>query len=303
MLTGDFTKNVSISLIAMKMIDLVSDRKDLTWKHHFEVLSRNSGLDYDSDAAATKLLPRLKLWAKKSRYCRRTYLQTRFFETGDNYYLGMEYPREFDDWKQESKEKLCPSILSPTQSHAKQSDAYKKKLENSLDRLWFTATLEVIRTGDVYNPGARNKVPVFFLVDSYGMTHLSNVPVGEAFNTSAVPNQRYEVMIKPLPFPSRHIICRDVEGKILKLARNTMVCRQGNLTRGPNGIRESNVALASFPVHHLVNHRTMRISRESRRSLSSEGGGGERKSKGYIYGRCLFSLEPTWSYHRSVFSL
>ena len=35
-----------------------------------------------------------------------------------------------------------------------------------IDRLFFHAALDVMRRADVYNPGARNKVPKFYLIDS-----------------------------------------------------------------------------------------------------------------------------------------
>jgi hypothetical protein len=46
--------------------------------------------------------------------------------------------------------------------------------------------------------------------------------------------------------------------------RKTMVLREGNLSRGPDGNRESKIALATFPVDHHVNFRTLRVNHDSR---------------------------------------
>jgi hypothetical protein len=38
------------------------------------------------------------------------YMQTRFFELGNNYYLDMELPREFDGWKKTLMTNTVPSL-------------------------------------------------------------------------------------------------------------------------------------------------------------------------------------------------
>ena len=68
--------------------------------------------------------------------------------------------------------------------------------------------------------------------------------------------ERYEVVIKGL----RQSVVRNVEGFIMKMKHSTLVRRESNLTRSPDGNAESKVALATFPVGHYVNFRTMRLN-------------------------------------------
>jgi hypothetical protein len=60
-----------------------------------------------------------------------------------------------------------------------------------VDRLFFYAALETIRTGDVYNPGGGGLVPHLHMIDS-----LINVPLGsldmmESFRLVSDPTNRY----------------------------------------------------------------------------------------------------------------
>ncbi len=85
---------------------------------------------------------------------------------------------------------------------------------------------------------------------------VGSFPVGESFRLSKDPKEMYEIMAKgPI-----NVIVRNVEGYISTMPRSTLVRREGNLTRSPDGNNESRVALATFPVAHYVNHRTLRMN-------------------------------------------
>jgi hypothetical protein len=73
------------------------------------------------------------------------------------------------------------------------------------------------------------------------------------------PEERYQVVVKE----RKQIIVRNIEGYISKMPRNTSSPRENNLTRAPDGNRESRVLLATFPVGHYINHRTVRLNNES----------------------------------------
>lgn len=125
-------------------------------------------------------------------------------------------------------------------------------------RLFYECTLDTIRTGDVYNPGARSRVPRLYVIDGYADTAISGLPVGESFRLSGRSDgQRYEVLIKRL----MTTIVRNQDGRLtLGLKPSTLVRREGDLTRTSDGITESKVALTAFDVCHYVNHRTMRLN-------------------------------------------
>lgn len=162
----------------------------------------------------------------------------------------MEFTREFDDWKEKGSNTLA-KIASGTDETS--IAAIRKGVYHALDRLWFSAVLEVIRTGDVYNPGARGHIPHLYLIDSCQGILLKSLPVGEAFTIVDGDDVRLEVLAKRM---TGGIICRDFRGNVKTFPPSTMVFRGGNLTRGPDGNAESKVSLASFPVGHYVNHRT-----------------------------------------------
>ena len=163
---------------------------------------------------------------------------------------GMEFPREYSTWRDD----LATMLVAPVQKKAKNSEAEAKieqlrsTLIHHIDRLWYDGVLETIRTGDVYNPGARHRVPRLYLVNSHIDEKLGRFPVGESFRLSATPDEKYEVLIKR----PTHVIVRNVEGYISKMPRSTLVKREGNLTRGPDGNAESRVALATFPGKSLL---------------------------------------------------
>ncbi len=169
----------------------------------------------------------------------------------------MEFTREFDVWKEMSSDALTAMALGGESSNTKAGASLRKALYHALDRLWFSSALEVIRKGDVYNPGARAHIPQLYLIDSYRSVPLKSLPVGEAFTLEDGNGTRYEVLFKRM---AGNVFCRGVEGDLKELSPSASVIRGGNLTRGPDGNAESKVALASFPVGHYVNHRTFHLN-------------------------------------------
>ena len=84
---GDFTKNVSTSKIAEKMLDYLTGDKDSSdWKSHFNEICEKSVHEASpsTNSITTKLVEMLREHKAIASGARRPYLQTRFFETGDN---------------------------------------------------------------------------------------------------------------------------------------------------------------------------------------------------------------------------
>ena len=89
--------------------------------------------------------------------------------------------------------------------------------------------------------------------------------VGDSFRKSSDPQEKYEVLLgtgtKGNEFHnSKNILVRSVEGLIESIMPETDVLMQSDLTRGPDGNAESKVAIATFPVAHYVNYRTLTFS-------------------------------------------
>ena len=268
-IVGDFTKMLRILPVLQGMRRAMVDRSsNNNWTMHFTKLVETSDfpqlLDMDFIQRIKEAVVQL---AEEGPVFRRKTLQTRFFETGDNFYLGMEFPREYDRWKKA----LCNELVHPLHMAIDdQTDplaAKKKKgierlkgvLMHNIDRLWYEAAFETIRGGDVYNPGARHRVPRLYVINSYTPTNLGNLDIGESFRLADRPKEKYEILMK-----GRGITVRNVEGYISKMRKNTKVCLESNLTRGPDGNQESKVAMATFPVAHYVNHRTVRLNNSER---------------------------------------
>jgi hypothetical protein len=257
---GDFTKMVRIVPVAQKMLEYMTDTNDRNWQTHFHMQVEHS--DFPELNEIDPVVPKIQLaceeFAESAKSFKRKTVQTRFFETGDNYYLGMEFTREYDRWKNQlGSELVAPIARNDCDSDTKtRLETLRGKLMHHIDRLWYDGVLEVIRTGDVYNPGARHRVPRLYLINSYTDMKVGSFPVGESFRLSKDPKEMYEIMAKgPI-----NVIVRNVEGYISTMPRSTLVRREGNLTRSPDGNNESRVALATFPVAHYVNHRTLRMN-------------------------------------------
>lgn len=155
----------------------------------------------------------------------------------------MEFTREYDKWKNELGEDLVAALRLKMSDGEKKKEVDKLKgtLMHHIDRLWYESCLEVIRTGDVYNPGAKRRMPKLYMINSYKETKLGSLPTGESFRMSGRPEEKYEILFKGL----KQVVVRNVEGFVTKMARDTMVKREGNLTRSPDGNQESKVALAT----------------------------------------------------------
>lgn len=126
----------------------------------------------------------------------------------------MELTREFDVWKDMTSDALTKMVLGDESISTKAGGALRKALYHALDRLWFSSALEVIRKGDVYNPGARAHIPQLYLIDSYRSVALKSLPTGEAFTLEDGDGIRYEVLVKRMMGDT---ICRDVEGNLREL--------------------------------------------------------------------------------------
>lgn len=260
---GDFTKMVRQPRIAEEMAILMNTEN---WQLHFHELVEDSkfrSLNDDQDPIVPKIVDAVENYAENAQNYRRQSLQTRFFETGDNFYLGMEFTREYDKWKNETADKL----VLPLNQRKKISEERRKNiamfrgiLMANVDRLWYEACLDVIRRGDVYNPGARKRVPKLHMINSYIPEPLSKLEIGESFRICDKLGEKFEILMKKW----KVVIVRNVEGVVSKLPKSTEVFREGDLTRSPDGNTESKVAIATFPVSHYVNYRSIRLNNETR---------------------------------------
>jgi hypothetical protein len=84
---GDFTKMVRTAPVARKMHEYISDKKDQNWQIHFAQLVEKS--DFPGlESIVPKIQHACAQLASAAPNFKRKTLQTRFFETGDNFYLG-----------------------------------------------------------------------------------------------------------------------------------------------------------------------------------------------------------------------
>ncbi|KAG7354351.1 hypothetical protein IV203_003707 [Nitzschia inconspicua] len=260
---GDFTKMVRQPRIAEEMVVLMNTEN---WQLHFHELVEDSkfrSLNDDQDPLVPKLAEAVQNHSDNATKYRRQSLQTRFFETGDNFYLGMEFTREYDKWKNETADKLVSPLLQRKkmpEERKKSIATFRGTLMHNIDRLWYEACLEVIRRGDVYNPGARRRVPKLHLINSYVSEPLGKLQIGESFRVSNKLGEKYEILLKQ----RKIVIVRNVEGFVSRFPTTTEVLREGDLTRSPDGNTESKVAIATFPVSHYVNYRSIRLNNETR---------------------------------------
>jgi hypothetical protein len=152
---GDFTKIVNTKFIAEHM---VKHLETYDWRMHFEKLIVDQGCRPELASGFYILLRSLvKIYKDMAPYTR-SHVQTRFFETGDNFYLGMEFTREYDKWKGNSVSALAASLTEPDRIPGLEVDkvehertlqrrinALKGVIGHHIDRLWYDATLETIR--------------------------------------------------------------------------------------------------------------------------------------------------------------
>jgi hypothetical protein len=159
----------------------------------------------------------------------------------------MEFPREYSQWKTNLVDQLLISLTSSRRFNNKPTalDTLKNSLLHSIDRLWYFSCLETIRTGDVYNPGARRRVPRLFLINSTTPQKLGTLSVGESFRLADNPVERYEILLVHL----LNMSVRNVEGYVSHIHKTTLVLREGNLTRSPDGNEESRVVSMNYLWH------------------------------------------------------
>jgi len=252
---GDFTKMVRNGPIITRMHQLITSNRN--WQHHFNMLVTTAGFEglANRGYVVSHITHACDQLVRAAPSFRRPTLQTRFFETGDNYYLGMEFPREYDAWKNSLADVLVVPLRNADGIDQGKVNKLRGTMASHIDRLWYEACLEIIREGDVYNAGARHRVPSIYLINSYFDQPLGDLPVGENFRLSNNSKEKYEIVMKK----SGVVVVRNVEGYISQMTPSTQVKLEGNLTRGPDGNAESKVSIATFPVAHYVNHRTMRL--------------------------------------------
>lgn len=286
---GDFTKMVRVAPSVKCMYETISNDSD--WVHHFNKVVDDSSFPSLTgvDPVVPKIISACEWLSTSSKNFHRKTLQTRFFEgkTDVDFIINMliiflhqlgitfilawyvssqnrllhtphcsfwqELPREYMVWKTNLTDQLVISLVSSNENLV---GALKNQLGKSIDRLWFYACLETIRMGDVYNPGARRRVPKLYLIDSNTPQPLRSLSLGESFRFHDNPKEKYEILAKK----GATVVSRSVEGYIFRFGEELQVRRESNLTRSPDGNQESNVSIATFPLSHYVNHRSMRIS-------------------------------------------
>lgn len=146
-------------------------------------------------------------------------------ELGDNYYLGMEFPREFDQWKEQFVKSNIPDAPSVAPKDAKKRRAkLQGTVKHYFDRLWFEACMYVIHTGDVYNPGARKRIPEFWTIDSPFEQSLGEMDQLEAFGLvdrkyhvskndgNLITHIQSETETKTIPIPSNTYVIEERTG-------------------------------------------------------------------------------------------
>lgn len=142
---GDFTKSVSVPPIVAKMHEILSTgSRSKDWDHYFNT---------NVDNIATSIKQSLDGLKTTSKDWKRQRLQTRFFETGDNFYLGMEFNREYVVWKKDIADEW-------KQGTGKDSEKDALQIQSRIDRLWFEAAFAIIKQGDVSSMNT-STLPIF----------------------------------------------------------------------------------------------------------------------------------------------
>eukprot|EP00980_Cylindrotheca_fusiformis_P013350 scaffold3405_cov127-Cylindrotheca_fusiformis.AAC.5 len=244
---GDSAKMVRLQAIAKCMFVTIKRKH---WKMHFlKILGASVPL-------LEQLIEAVKDFEEKSKTFRRQTLHARFFETCDNFYMGMELAHGYENWKNRTAAELSKGIDTKV---ATADDKSASAIAHHIDRLWFQSSLDVIREAGVYDPAAYRRLPLLYLVDSYSNEDLRDLDVGDAFKVDEKPGERYEVVVKSKEF----IFVRSVNGHMTRMKLDRQVCRQSDLTRSADGVSESSVAVSTFPVEQFVNHRSARVNNES----------------------------------------
>lgn len=244
---GDKTKMVRLQAVAEYMIVTIKKKH---WKMHFLQIFGSSM------SALEQLIESIKSFSEKSKKFRRQTLHAQFFETCDNFYVGMELAHGYENWRNKTADDL-EKLIKKKATGA--SNDFSQTMAHNIDRLWFQSCLEVIRDAGVYDHAARRRFPQLYLVNSYSDEDVGNLEVGDAFKVSEKPGERYELVVKDDDF----VFARTVNGHMIKMKPDRQVCRQSDLTRSADGVQESSCAVSTFPVEQFVNHRSARVNNDS----------------------------------------
>lgn len=276
-LLGDFRKSIKTTSIIKRMA------KKLVADTHWRVGEIFNSEDPEQASMSSKQVQKLV-----ETSFQRERLQCRLFELGNNVYLGMELPREFENFK-------------------------SAKSKNSLNRLWYEAAFEILSRNHAIRRRERRRIPRFFLDDHSVSVSLTELHSQDAFRFGSEfcfrlvshPSKGYAI-IEPND-PAGHkeriiisslvrvlqqqetstcalsdlrvddefvivdyfevlekrghlITVRSSTGHISKLKKSLRVHASSDLARGPSGYAESKVALASFDLAHYVSHRTLHLA-------------------------------------------
>jgi len=273
-LIGDFTKVISVEKIAEYML---THSRTANWRAAAEEEFGSTTKDFST--MYEELVDELVRYKNESDNYLRETLQARVFETGDNTYLGMEVNREFKIWQHVVYDSLSSRYLAESKDAKKNAQRFEKALDRFTSKLFFQGAFDALGSGDVFNPGAKYKIPNYTLIDCHKPTTLGRLVKGEAFNIKESPDEerkgtsplllepgRYELLSRGKPrwycpcLRSAYIV-RDFEGKIYQINDSGMeVYVASDFTRGADGKTESRVAFSTFPVAHYVNTGAMRIA-------------------------------------------
>jgi hypothetical protein len=103
----------------------------------------------------------------------------------------MELPREYNAWKKLAVGRTVPQALPTAPIEAKKErEKFQQTMLKSIERLWFEATFDVLREGDVYNPGGKGTIPRLYTIDSPLKQKLGELEELEDFRLA---NEMYQV--------------------------------------------------------------------------------------------------------------
>ena len=121
---GDCAKVISQPRIAEEMLSLIRTEN---WCFHFESLVEESHFCSlnDKEPVAPKLIEAMEWYAYHAGQFRRQNLHVGLFETCDNFNLGMELPREYEEWKNQTVGKL----VSPLEQKRRIKEEEKTNIE------------------------------------------------------------------------------------------------------------------------------------------------------------------------------
>lgn len=234
-IVGDCFTYIQTAHIGTKMIEILSSNPD--WILHFEnifFLVHCPKVNHGS--IMKKLISNCKYISENSFKFNQVNLNVNIFETVDKLSLWMELPREYDEWKRRLVDQVTTIMKWTKREDKNRKELFRQALRQSIDRLWFFATFETIRTGNGYfSEASRYHFPMLNIISTHRSENLGTLPVGESFRQSSSPKDKYEILVKtPL-----EVIVRNDEGNISSMKRTTTVSRESDLSQKPHGSRES----------------------------------------------------------------